>query len=807
ATTALTLSPDSGYGIAGVTGCDGTLSGSTYTTSAVTADCTVQASFTLNTYTVDATAGTGGSIGPANATVDHGATMNFSLTPDTGYSAGSVTGCNGSFSGNTYTTGSVTANCTIQASFILNTYTVDTTTGTGGSIGPASTTVNHGTTTDLTLTPDTGYSIGSVTGCGGTLTGSTYTTDVITANCSVAASFTLNTYTVNASAGANGSIGPASATVNHGSTTSFTVTPNSLYRIASVTGCDGSLIGNTYTTGAASADCTVVASFSPPTLTLTPKSIKTFSFSWTDVSGVIGYKLTENPDGESGYTEIIGLSATSHDLEVSLPARINASYILRACDFYACTDSDAVFVNGTLAEAVGYVKASNPSGGDRFGSSVAFSDDGNTLAVGARDAEAVYIFTRSGVIWSQQAYIKASNTGAGDWFGEILALSSDGNTLAVGAPNEDSDAIGINGAQGDTSVAEQSGAVYLFTRSAGTWSQQAYIKASNTGFFDFFGDALALSGDGNTLAVGASEEDSNATGIDGEQGDTSATSSGAVYVFTRSGVTWSQQAYVKASNTGSGDKFGSGVAISDDGNTLAVGARGEDSNATGIDGAQGNDSATASGAAFVFTRSGATWSQQAYIKASNTAAYDRFGTAIALAGDGNTLAVGAPDEDSSATGINGAQGDNSATGSGATYLYTRSGAVWSQQAYVKASNTEAGDWFGEILALSGDGSTLAVGVVNEASNAIGIGGAQDDNSATKSGAVYLYSHNTGSWSQHAYVKASNTGANDEFGTALALSDDGRALAIGAQFEDSSAPGIGGAQDNNSLSGSGAVYLY
>jgi hypothetical protein len=115
-------------------------------------------------------------------------------------------------------------------------------------------------------------------------------------------------------------------------------------------------------------------------------------------------------------------------------------------------------------------------------------------------------------------------------------------------------------------------------------------------------------------------EDSNATGINGNQADDSAPDSGAVYVFTRSGGVWSQQAYVKASNTGPGDSFGFSLALSADGNTLAVGAYLENSNATGIGGNQADNSALDSGAVYVFTRSGGVWSQQAYIKASNTAA-------------------------------------------------------------------------------------------------------------------------------------------------------------------------------------------
>ena len=191
---------------------------------------------------------------------------------------------------------------------------------------------------------------------------------------------------------------------------------------------------------------------------------------------------------------------------------------------------------------------------------------------------------------------------------------------------------------------------------------EAYLKASNTGWTDLFGHSVSLSGD--TLAVGASQERSSATGVNGSQSDNSARNSGAVYIFTRSGRTWSQQAYLKASNTGADDIFGHSVSLS--GDTLAVGAIFEDSSATGVNGSQSDNSEGASGAVYVFTRNGTTWSQQAYLKASNTGAGDWFGYSVSLSGD--TLAVGAVGEDSSATDVNGDQKDNGATESGAVYV-------------------------------------------------------------------------------------------------------------------------------------------
>jgi hypothetical protein len=240
-----------------------------------------------------------------------------------------------------------------------------------------------------------------------------------------------------------------------------------------------------------------------------------------------------------------------------------------------------------------------------------------------------------------------------------------GDTIIVGAHNEDSSATGVNG-DGNNDSLENSGAAYVFVRdNGGNWTQQAYLKASNTGGLDFFGVSVAISGD--TAVVAAHQEDSAAIGVNGDQTDNSAGDSGAVYVFARDpSGNWSQQAYLKASNTNAQDFFGESLSIS--GNTLLVGASREDSDATGINGDASNNSANGSGAAYVFVRDSANlWSQKAYVKASNTESPDTFGGAVSISG--STMVVGAIREQSAATGLNGDQLDNSAAQAGAVYIY------------------------------------------------------------------------------------------------------------------------------------------
>jgi len=397
---------------------------------------------------------------------------------------------------------------------------------------------------------------------------------------------------------------------------------------------------------------------------------------------------------------------------------------------------------------------------------------------------------------AQQAYLKASNTGAGDYFGFSVAVF--GDTVVVGAPNEDSSSSGVNGNQTDDSSTD-SGAVYVFVRNGATWSQQAYLKASNTGAGDQFGSSVAISGD--TIVVGARYEDSSSTGVNGNQSSNAAVDSGAAYVFVRSGTTWSQQAYLKASNAGAGDYFGNSVTVF--GDTVVVGAHKEASSATGVNGNQANNSAAQSGAAYVFVRSGSAWSQQAYLKASNNGVYapNWFGCSVAVSGD--TVVVGAMWEDGGSTGVNGNQNLQTSVDSGAAYVFARSGTTWSQQAYLKASNTGADDYFGASVAISGD--TVVVGAANEDSNATGVNGDLSENSATDSGAAYVFVRSGSNWSQQAYLKASNTGASDYFGVSVAVSGD--RLVVGASCEASSATGVNGNQSDNSISQSGAAYVF
>jgi hypothetical protein len=462
-------------------------------------------------------------------------------------------------------------------------------------------------------------------------------------------------------------------------------------------------------------------------------------------------------------------------------------------------------------------------------------------------------------------YVKASNTSPDNQFGYFVSMSADGNTLAVGSVNEGSAAKGINGNQNDHSATD-AGAVYVYARKpGGPWAQQAYIKASNAREGQQFGNAVALSGDGDTLVVAAFLEDSSSTGINGNQADHAADSSGAVYVYTRSGTTWSQQAYIKASNAGEGDQFGFSVALNGNGSTLAVGAIQEASKATGVNGNQNDRSGPGTGAVYVFTRSGTVWSQQAYLKPEvagamfgygvglsadgNTAAVgaeneynnagavyafvragttwseqarmravngengDALGWCIAISADGNTIVGGANDEDSLLTGVPpitaGGDDNDSHPSTGAAYVFVRNGTAWTEQAWLKPINSRKNDQFGISIAISGDGNTVAVGscFADGPGGSTGVNADPTDFSITDTGSAYVYTRSGTTWTPAAFVKAPNAKENAQFGISVALNNDGKTLAVGSLRENSSAKGVNGNQADTSARDAGAVYVY
>jgi hypothetical protein len=516
-------------------------------------------------------------------------------------------------------------------------------------------------------------------------------------------------------------------------------------------------------------------------------------------------------------------------------------------------NSGAVYVykrSGSTWAQEAYIKAANndeeceyPYNCDEFGWSTSIDKD--TLAVGASNEDsnqttitngtgassndsnissgAVYVYKRSGSTWAQEAYIKAANNDVainGDTFGKVVSI--DGDTLAVGVHFEDSNQTTITNGTGASSNDSNisSGAVYVYKRSGSTWAQEAYIKADNNDVAingDTFGKVVSI--DGDTLAVGVHFEDSNQTTITngtGTSSNNSNISSGAVYVYKRSGSTWAQEAYIKADNNDAGDFFGTSVSIDND--TLVVGAPKEESDQSTITNgtsATDDNSRGESGAVYVYKRSGSTWAQEAYIKAANNVNYrtrgSRFGEDVSI--DGDTLAVGVSQENNSLTTITNGTSASTITvengSSGAVFVYKRSGTNWAQQAYIKASNADAGDLFGSSVSIDGD--ILAVGAYVEKSNqntiTNGTGASNDDNN-TLAGAVYVYKRSDSTWAQEAYIKAANNDAGDYFGYSVSIDNGSLAVSSSREYSNQTTITNGtSASSNNSNAESGAVYVY
>ena len=384
-------------------------------------------------------------------------------------------------------------------------------------------------------------------------------------------------------------------------------------------------------------------------------------------------------------------------------------------------------VDWSLAQQLQKVTAADGAAGDSFGVSV--SVDGDTAVIGAyadddkgTDSGSAYVFTRSGGTWSQQAKLTAADGAATDYFGLSVAL--DGDTALIGAQHDDD-------------KGGNSGSAYVFTRSGGTWSQQAKLTAADGATSDMFGSRVAL--DGNTALIGSYSDDDKGA------------ESGSAYVFTRSGGTWSQQAKFTASDGAATDWFGYSVSL--DGDTALIGSRNDD------------DKGADSGSAYVFTRSGGTWSQQAKFTAADGAAGDYFSFVLSL--DGDTVLVGA------------LQDDDKGSDSGSAYVFTRSGGTWSQQAKLTAADGAAGDVFGYSVSL--DGNTALIGAY------------QDDDKGNDSGSAYVFTRSGGTWGQQAKLTAADGAANDFFGISVSL-DGGTAL-------------IGAYQDDDKGTGSGSVYFF
>ena len=390
--------------------------------------------------------------------------------------------------------------------------------------------------------------------------------------------------------------------------------------------------------------------------------------------------------------------------------------------------------------------SSDKAAGDDFGWSSSITDDGSRVVVGAfsRDvggltnAGQVYIYTRSGSAWIEEAILVASDRAANDWFGYNVSITSDGSRVAIGAAQK-------NGA---LSIA---GAAYIFSRSGASWTQEAKLLPSDIASGDNFGSCVSLSDDGSRVAISA--PNSNTGGTD----------AGAVYIFSRSGVSWTQEAKLGASDKVAGDIFGEGISLSGDGSRVCVGAPRNDPGGT-----------SNAGAAYIFTRNNTSWTQEAKIIASDIVAGYNFGFCVSLSIDGSRVVVGAfPDASTTTRSVSvGGSVPTVAQDGGAAYIFTRNNTSWTQEAKISASDKLNNDAFGCSVSITDDGSRVAVGARYS-----------DPGGTSNAGAAYIFARNNTSWTQEAKIIASDKAADDWFGFSVSLTSNGSRVVVGADAND------------------------
>jgi len=356
-----------------------------------------------------------------------------------------------------------------------------------------------------------------------------------------------------------------------------------------------------------------------------------------------------------------------------------------------------------------------------YGIAVAMSTDGSTAVVGqlgysqfgAPPPGVAHILTSDGSSRTQQAELTASDPSYDTLFGNAVAVSADGNTVIVGDPGECG--YGLENCE--------HGAAYVFVRNGSTWTQQAELHGGPG-----FGGAVALSGDGNTALVGA--------GLSGYYGYFYAPGGNAPpTLFGRSGTTWTQMATLSSSEvSGPFENFGHSVALSSDGHTALIGDPTQNEQA---------------GAAYVFTGSGSTWTQQAELTGSDEMQGWNFGASVALNANGQTAVVGAP-----------------APGAGSAYVFAGSGSTWTQQSELTPDDAEVKSfdgWFGDAVALDSEGNVALVGAP----------WAEED-----FGAVYAFAGEGSNWGQLGEFVLANATPYDYFGDAVALNGEGNVALIG-----------------------------
>lgn len=405
------------------------------------------------------------------------------------------------------------------------------------------------------------------------------------------------------------------------------------------------------------------------------------------------------------------------------------------------TTLDNYTPNGEEAKLIASDKAAN----DAFGQAVAIDDTGTRVVVGCPNDDgtlsanvgSVYIFLRTGTTWAQEAHLIQSS---------VLELSIfAGFSVAI-------DATGTRVVAGAYGLTTSQGGCYIYIRSGTTWTLETTLKASDATNSDRLGYSVSCDSTCTWVAAGTPQRKVS-----------TATNAGSVVLFHRTGTTWSASIRITTSDFAGSDFFGWSVAINGNGDRLIAGAYLADPSST-----------TGAGAAYVFTRSGTSWTQEAKLVASDRVANFQFGYSVSMNQDGSRVIVGA----------------NNATtdiylNAGAAYIFQRTGVTWVQSARLNPYDHGSGDQFGSSVSMNNLGDKVMVGAMTA-----------DPGGTTTAGETYVFTLTKGLWNLDAKLIASDKAASDNYGGSVSISGEGGRGVVGANAED---PG----NTNNA----GCAYVY
>lgn len=517
--------------------------------------------------------------------------------------------------------------------------------------------------------------------------------------------------------------GPTSLTVNQ--VQAYTITNFNSFKVYDVQAISGSVSvsGDTITYTAPATEIPggftingrkiniTIIGIKPATPTITYPTFNSNGISTTASATASAFAMTTGSDThassdwqvatDSAFTNLVAqtiddaINKTSWTFSPAVPN--NATLYLRVrykgtTYGYGSWSSTIIFSTGTVNNVTTEEAILIPPNGDAldaglFGTSISIDGTGSRVAISQIGVLGVYVFVRSGANWTLEQKIIPTNATVADKFGYSISMDILGNRIAIGTPQ--SDISGTN-----------TGAVFIYRR-FGTWILEATLQASVPSPNDYFGYSVSISSNASRLVVGVPYRESGGT------------DRGAVYVFTRSSTTWTEEAILTASDGADNDYFGNSVAISGDGTRIVIGSVLNDS--SGV---------TDSGAVYIF-KLNVTWSQEIKLTASNKAINDNFGFSVAINNDGTRVVVGSYYSQ-----------PGSLYRAGSVYIYFRNGSdVWAQEAILTASDKAVNDQFGYSVSISDDSSQVLIGANNKTISGV------------IRGKVYLFTRSGTTWTQ------------------------------------------------------------